>query len=213
MVALPLRAFIARRLVGGVCWAAMLLFIPPLPWLRTTTSGAVSWRWRHVFSDWLPIPTKYKTLTRQKTDQLMLCSAIIICMVSGFLRIVNETAWPFYMGPVGWPETSLTTNIRILISQKNEDLYVIVGCSEVHIRNTHLLCEQMQCLRLLALVIVKASWALCRLQYSNSITPNIRSQKWLQFWASCYSGSSPQCTSVLRLDTPLVLRDPPLIHL
>ena len=44
MVALPLRAFIARRLVGGVYWAAMLLFMPPLPWLRTTTSGAVDSR-------------------------------------------------------------------------------------------------------------------------------------------------------------------------
>ena len=66
MVALPLRASIARRLVGGVCWAALLLFIPPLPWLRTTTSGVVSSRWLHVFSGWLPIPTKYKTLTRQK---------------------------------------------------------------------------------------------------------------------------------------------------
>ena len=65
-IALPLLAFIARRLVGGVCWAAMLLFIPQLPWLRTTTSGAVDSRWRHVFSGWLPIPTKYKTLTRQK---------------------------------------------------------------------------------------------------------------------------------------------------
>ena len=46
----------------------MLLFIPPLPWLRTTTSGAVSSRWRHVFSGWLPIPTKYKMLTRQKEN-------------------------------------------------------------------------------------------------------------------------------------------------
>jgi len=44
MVALPLRAFIAKRLVRGVCWAAMFLFIPPLPWMRTMTSGAVSLR-------------------------------------------------------------------------------------------------------------------------------------------------------------------------
>jgi len=48
----------------------MLLFIPPLPWLRTTTSGVVSSRWRHVFSGWLPIPTKYKTLTRQKKNRI-----------------------------------------------------------------------------------------------------------------------------------------------
>ena len=204
----------------------MLLFAPPYcrchndsgfrfppSWLRVTTSGAVKTCGDVTFSVAGSLYQRNIRRWHVKTDQLMLCSAIIICMVSGFLRIVNETAWPFYMGPVGWPETSLTTNIRILISQKNEDLYVIVGCSEVHIRNTHLLCEQMQCLRLLALVIVKASLALCRLQYSNSITPNIRSQKWLQFWASCYSGSSLQCTSVLRLDTPLVLRDPPLIHL
>ena len=66
IVALLLRAFIGRRLVGGVCSAAMLLFIPPLQSLRTTFSGAVDSWWRQVFSGWPPIPKKYKTLTRQK---------------------------------------------------------------------------------------------------------------------------------------------------
>jgi len=70
MVAFPMRAFIARRLVGGVCWAAMFLFIPPLPCMRTTTSGSVRSRWRHVFSGWLPIPTKDKTLTRQNNENV-----------------------------------------------------------------------------------------------------------------------------------------------
>ena len=58
--------------------AAMLLFVQPYcrclndsgfwfppSWLRVTTFGTVSLRWRHVFCGWLPIPTKYKTLTRK----------------------------------------------------------------------------------------------------------------------------------------------------
>ena len=123
----------------------MLLFIPPLPWLRTTTSGAVDsrWRhvlWRHVFSGWLPIPTKYKTLTRQNTDVLMICLFATL-HVPNYRRsldvsINSKANYTFCISAICWFTYSkdYCIKVRIFLEGLLPFMILVTQCKACHIK-------------------------------------------------------------------------------
>jgi len=42
--------------------------------------------------------------------------------MDNYFEIFGVTAWPLKMGPIGCTETSVTTNLRCVTSQKSEDI-------------------------------------------------------------------------------------------
>jgi len=52
--------------------------------------------------------------------------SLLQCSNSLMVLFLLLTAWPLTMGPIGYPETSVTTSVRSVTSQKSEGLIYTV---------------------------------------------------------------------------------------
>jgi hypothetical protein len=106
---------------------------------RQQISVIIFWMWKFqshtvcqkCYSNIRKILLPLKKLKRFNICLLHVCNQLGLRLLSrckwdlrssGMLRSTDWTTWPLKMGPVSCLETSVTTNLRCVASQKSEDL-------------------------------------------------------------------------------------------